>query len=173
MKLSDLLRPLLILAALLPAISQADLYLELSPAIMQVNTPDASSHPKLLDFRLGYEIYGQQAELALMTSVQDGKVNQLAVEAPLVVSLLYHYMPQPDNHLKFQLIFGLSQVNIKSSYPGTSGSDDSFSGLTYGFGLEEAFVSIPQLKLSLDWLQLYRGSDLHINATSLGVHYEF
>ncbi len=153
--------------------AQADSYFELSPALMMVDTKYDSTQPTLADFRLGYTGQYHQIELALMTSIQDGELNQLKVEAPLVASVLYHYIPRFNSSVKLHLIVGASQVNIKSTYPGTAGTDDDFSGLSFGLGLEESFKSIPQLSLSLDWIQLYHGKDLNINATSLGFHYEF
>jgi hypothetical protein len=173
MKNSPLLTILPLALAFCYQPAQADSYVELSPAVMAVETKYDSTHPKLADFRLGYTTQYHQIELALMTSIQDGKLNQLKVEAPLVTSVLYHYIPRFNSSVKLHLIVGASQVNIKSSYPGTSGTDDDFSSLSFGLGLEESFKSIPQLSLSLDWIQLYRGKDLNINATSLGFHYEF
>jgi hypothetical protein len=164
--------PLLALAICCQS-AQANSYIELSPAVMTVDAKKDSTHPKLVDFRLGYTGQYHQIELAVMTSIQDGELNQLKVEAPLVTSVLYHYIPHFNSSVKLHFIVGASQVNIKSSYPGTAGTDDDFSSLSFGLGLEEAFKSIPQLSLSLDWIQLYRGSDLNINAASLGVHYEF
>jgi hypothetical protein len=173
MKKASLLNLLILTLAICCQAAQADSYVELSPAIMVVDTHQESTHPKLLDFRLGYTGQYHQIELALMTSIQDGKLNRLKVEAPLVTSVLYHYIPHFNSSVKLHFIVGASQVHIKSSYPGTSGTDDNFSGLSFGLGLEESFKSIPQLSLSLDWIQLYRGRDLNINATSLGFHYEF
>jgi hypothetical protein len=173
MKNSRILKLLLLLLAIGTQSVQAGTYLELSPAQMSVNTTNASTYPLLADLRLGFATPDHQIELALMTTIEDDSLNQLTVEAPLVNSVLYHYIPSFNSSLKLHLIVGASQVNIKSSYPGTNGTDDTFSGVSFGFGLEESFHSIPQLSLSLDWIQLYRGQDLNINATSLGVHYEF
>ncbi len=173
MKNSQILKSLMLLLAISTQSAQAGTYIELSPAVMAVETKHDATHPKQADFRLGYSSQYHQIELALMTGIQDGNLNQLKVEAPLVSSVLYHYIPHFNSSVKLHLIAGASQVNIKSSYPGTSGTDDTFSGISFGLGLEESFKSIPQLSLSLDWIQLYRGKDLKINATSLGVHYEF
>lgn len=173
MKKYQLLTSLLLMLAFCTQPAQAGPYVELSPAQMTVNTTNASTYPWLADFRFGYSILDHQIEVALMTTLQDDSLNQLTVEAPLVSSVLYHYIPRYDSSVKLHFIVGASRVNIKSSFPGTNGTDDTFSGVSFGFGLEESFKSIPQLSLSFDWIQLYRGQDLKINASSLGVHYEF
>lgn len=170
---APLIKLLLLASAIACQSAQADSYIELSPAVMTVHAKYDSTHPKLADFRVGYSGQNHQIELALMTSIQDGELNQLKVEAPLVTSVLYHYIPRFNSSVKLHFIVGASQVNIKSSYPGTAGSNDDFTSLSYGLGLEEAFKSIPRLSLSLDWIQLYQGKDVSINAASLGVHYEF
>ncbi len=165
---------LILLTLLLCSTSaKAGVYLQLSAAQMAVDTPAASTYPMLADVRLGYAIEGHQIELAAMTSYDDDSLNQLTVKAPLSSSILYHYIPRINSSLKLHLIIGASQVNIESSYPGTAGTDDNFSGISAGIGLQEAFKSIPQLKVSLQWIQLYRGRDLHISNTSLGIHYAF
>ncbi len=173
MKNSAPFKLLLLALAICCQSAQAGPYLELSPALMMVDAKYDSTQPKLADLRLGYSSQNHQIELALMTSIQDGELNQLKVEAPLVTSVLYHYIPSFNHSVKLHLIVGASRVNIKSTYPGTAGTDDNFSSLSFGLGLEESFKSIPQLSLSLDWIQLYHGKDLNINATSLGIHYEF
>lgn len=173
MKLPTLTRFIAFIFLISSSIAQAGPYVELSLGQMEVDTPDASSYPSMADFRFGYSNIDHQIEIAFMTSLQDGKVHQLAVSAPLVTSVLYHYLPYPDNHLKLHFIVGASQIEIKSSYPGVSDSTDRFSGVSYGIGFEESFVSMPQLKLSLDWIQLYRGDDLNFTTLNLGAHYEF
>lgn len=173
MKTNPYLNSIMLILALCSTPAKAGAYLQLSGAQMAVDTPAASTYPMLADIRLGYAIEGLQIELAAMTSYDDDSLNQLTVKAPLVSSIFYHYIPRITPTLKLHLIVGASRVNIKSSYPGTSGTDDTFSGISAGIGLQEAFKSIPQLKVSFQWLQLYRGQDLRISTTSLGFHYDF
>ncbi len=152
---------------------QADRYIELSAAKANVNTPAANTYPLLADIRLGYRQPGYQLELAFMTSLNDDRLNQLTVDIPSVFSAYYHYLPFPDSSLKLHLIVGGSLVNIESSYPGLETAKDDFYGVSYGIGFEESFKSIPRLKLTVDWIKLYHGEQLEIDAASLGVHYEF
>lgn len=151
----------------------AELYVELSPGVIDVDTTAATTSPYLLDVRLGYEKEGHQFELALMSSVKDDSLNQLTVEVPAVASVFYHYIPPVDTTLKLHFIVGASHVKIDSSYAGIASSSDSYYGVSYGAGLEESFDFMPQLKLTLDWIQLYRGDRLDISSATLGVHYAF
>lgn len=151
----------------------AGVYMEFSPALINVDMPAANTSPLLADIRLGYAKTAHQFELAIMTSVKDDSLNQLTVDVPAVVSVLYHFLPVTNSSLKLHLILGASMVDVDSSYPGIASSSDSFHGVSYGIGFEESFKSMPQLKISLDWIRLYHGDQLDIDATSLGVHYEF
>lgn len=166
-------RYLLFLALFSPSLASAGGYLEISPSVISINTPTTVTRPLLVDLRLGYEKLEHQFELAVMTSVNDDNVNQLTIDVPSVVSAFYHYLPYPESRLKFSFILGVSRVEVESSFPGIAKSTDSFEGISYGIGFEEAFQSFPRLKLSLDWIQLYDGDQIDINAFSLGVHYDF
>ncbi len=108
-----------------------------------------------------------------MTGINDDSLHQLVIDVPLVVSAFYHYIPLQESSLKVHLIAGASRIEVESSYPGVVDSSDTFTGISYGIGFEESFESMPRLKLSLDWIQLYSGKELDINTTSFGVHYEF
>ncbi|MCP4490170.1 MAG: hypothetical protein GY820_23065 [Gammaproteobacteria bacterium] len=139
-----------------------------------IDTPAASTRPWLLDFRLGYfESMQHQFELALMTGVKDDNQNQLRVDVPSVFSLFYHYTPYPDSGINFQMITGVSRVDIESSYPGIADTTDSFDGVSYGIGLTEDFISIPQLTMSVNLIRLYSGDDLNLTITNIGMKYEF
>lgn len=161
----------LILVVASPA--HASSYAELSIGQIIVDSPTIIARPLMADIRLGYTQTDHQVELAFMTSVEDDKVNLLEVEAPSVLSVFYHYIPRTISSLKFHYIVGASWVSVDSTIPGVAASSDDFNGLSYGLGFEESFQSIPQLKLSVDLMQLYRGKQLDIYSTHLGVHYEF
>ena len=173
MKISTVYSALLFSLLLLSPIAQARSYLELAPALIAIDTPNASTYPLVVDFRLGHIWHGHQVELALMTHIHDDKTNQLSVEVPVIFSVLYHYVPETESSIKLHLIAGVSSIDVDSTYSGNIQSKDNFYGVSYGLGFEESFKSMPQLKLSLDWIQLYRGDQLNINATSFGIHYEF
>lgn len=164
---------LLFLLVLLSPALNAGSYIELAPSLINVDTTFATTKPLMADIRLGYAMPQHQLELAIMSSLKDDSLHQLTVDVPLVVSVFYHYLPAMQSSIKLHLILGASSVDVDSSYPGTAGTSDNFYGVSYGIGFEESFSSIPQIKISLDWIQLYRGDELNINATSLGVHYEF
>ena len=164
---------LLVLSWVLPAVSNADPYMEISTGLVFVQTPADTVYPPLLDLRIGIEQPGRQFELALMSSLNDDRLNELSVETPAIVSLLYHHIPQTRSSLKVHLIVGASWVDIESQYPVIGKRTDRFSGLSFGIGFEEHFPSNPRLKLSLDLMQLYLGDDLDVYSTTLGVHYEF
>lgn len=151
----------------------AGVYIELSPSLLKIDTPSASTRPVLANFRLGYAVSNHQLEIAFMSGIRDDTLNQLTVEAPSVKSVFYHYLPYPKDSLKIKLILGASQVDIEASYPGVANTSDRFESVSYGIGLEESFKSIPQLKMKFDWIRLYDGDQLNINATSLGLRYEF
>lgn len=163
----------LFVTLLCPSRVSAGVYIELSPSLLTIDTPSASTRPVLANFRLGYATSDFQFEIALMSGIRDDTLNQLTVEAPSVKSVFYHYLPSPQDSLKIKIILGASQVDIDASYPGVANSSDRFDSISYGIGLEEAFQSIPQLKMKFDWIRLYDGDQLNINATSLGLRYEF
>jgi len=173
MKKRLLLIHALFLTLLNPFSVSAGSYIELSPSLLKIDTPSASTSPVLANFRLGYAVSKHQIEIALMSGIRDDTLNQLTVEAPSVKSVFYHYILTPQDSLKIQVILGASQVDIEASYPGVANSSDRFESASYGIGLEESFKSIPQLKMKFDWIRLYDGDQLNINATSLGLRYEF
>ena len=77
------------------------------------------------------------------------------------------------NSLQINLILGYSQVEIESSYVDVPDFSETFRGISWGVGLEEALKSIPQLKFKADFIQLYRGDQLKINSFNVGIRYEF
>ena len=163
----------LFLALFYSSSAGAGIFIALAPSLAKIDTPSASTRPVLADFRLGYEIPHHQFELAIMTSIKDDQLNQLTVDIPSVKSVFYRYIESPNSDVKFYLILGASQIEVESSYPTFPDSTDHFDGFSYGIGLEESFHSIPGLKLKFDWISLYDGDQININATSLGIRYEF
>jgi hypothetical protein len=157
--------------AMTPA--DADIYLEAATGPIFIDTPSKNVRPVMLDLRVGLSRPKHQFELALMSSVNDDKINQLTVEVPKVVSLLWHYIPEQSSILKVHTILGASLVEIDADLPGLGSSDDEYYGVSFGIGFEERFESIPQLKLSVDLMNLYHGEDLDIFSATLGVHYDF
>jgi len=153
--------------------ARAGMYMELSPSQAEIDTPARTTRPWLADFRVGYETPGQQLELALMRGINDDNINQLSVDVPWVVSVFYRYLPEVNSRIKLHLILGMSQIEVESSYPGTADTVDRFDGVSFGIGFEESFQSNPQMKLTLDWIRLYQGDQININATSFGFHYAF
>ncbi len=158
---------------LLSPVVHAEYYVEFSPAPIRVDTTAGTTSPVAIDLRLGYTQPHHQFELAVMPGIKDDNLHQLSVDVPTVLSVFYHYSPLVNSSPEIHLILGMSQIKVDSSYPGTQDLSDSFYGMSYGIGFEESFKSIPQLKLSFDWIQLYRGDQIDINAASLGIHYEF
>ncbi|RDH83099.1 MAG: hypothetical protein DIZ80_12645 [endosymbiont of Galathealinum brachiosum] len=149
------------------------IYISLAPALIKIDTSNASTRPTLVDVRLGYEFDAHLFELVVMSSINDDSLNQLTVDVPSVNSIFYHYLPYRDNSLKIHLIIGASQIEVDSSYPNIADTTDTFEGASIGLGLEEAFTSIPELKLKMDIMRLYKGDDLNINFLSIGVRYVF
>ncbi len=167
--------PLVVFLVLLyPPVTQAGKYIEVAPTYLVIETPAASTHPWLLDFRLGYyESVKHKFEVAVMTGIKDDNHNQLKVDVPAALSFFYHFTPYPDSGINFQMITGVSRVDIESSYPGIADTTDSFDGVSYGIGFTEDFESIPQLTMSVNWIRLYSGDDLNLTILNIGVKYEF
>jgi len=173
MKLFLYLGNLLFFTLFSSSVANAGAFFAIAPAIITIDTDNGSTRPLVADFRLAYEIEKHQLELAVMSSINEDKLNQLTVDIPSITSIFYRYSPYYKDRLKIHLILGASQIDVDSSYPNTANTTDSFEGVSFGIGVEEAFVSIPDLKIKLDWIQLYRGDQLNINALSLGLRYEF
>lgn len=173
MKKLQIFKSCLLLVLLYSSSADAGFFIALAPSLTKIDTPSASTHPSLNDFRLGYEIPHHQLELAIMTSSSDDQLNQLTVDIPSVKSVFYRYITDSESDIKVHLIIGASQIEIESTYPGIPDSTDRFDGFSYGIGVEEALRSIPNLKIKLDWISLYDGDQIKINATSLGLRYEF
>jgi len=155
------------------ATANTGLYISLAPAMVEIDTENASTRPTLVDFRFGYKFDIHQLELSVMSSLSDDSLNQLVVDVPSVNSVFYRYLPYEDTSVKIHLILGVSQVEVESSYPFVPTSTETFDGASFGVGFQESFTSIPQLKLKLDFIRLYNGDNLNINLLSLGVSYEF
>lgn len=152
----------------------SEVYLEVAPSLVEIDTGNApSTKPWLADFRFGYETDGRQLELALMLGINDDRLNQLTVDVPFAISAFYRYLPELDSSIKLHFILGASHIEVESSYPGIADSTDRFDGLSFGIGFEESFDFDPQLRMSFDWIRLYQGDRLNINAASLGLHYVF
>ncbi len=156
-----------------PALLQASPYLSLAPAQIEIISSADTGKPLMLDLRLGYAYQAHQVELVAMQSTKADSINLLTIDAPSAKSILYRYSSEPYGRLKSYLILGASQIDIRSSYPGSNDVAETYSGASVGIGFEEAFKSIPQLKMKFDWIKLYKGRDLDINSMSLGLRYEF
>ena len=156
----------------LPAISAAP-YAELGIAVTQIRTKTGSTTPLQADLRLGYALDVHKLELAIMPGIRDDNLNQLVTDVPLASALLYRYTATPKSSLKIDLILGYSQVEIASSYVNVPEFSEKFHGISYGIGLEEKLASLPQLKFKVDFMQLYRGDQLRINAFTAGFRYAF
>ena len=155
------------------ALDNTAVYISLAPALVKIDTVNAYTRPTLIDFRLGYEFNAHLFELALMSSINDDSLNQLTVDVPSVNSIFYRYLPYKDDSLKIHLIVGVSKIEVDSSYLNIPDTTDTFEGTSIGLGLEEAFTSIPKLKLKMDIVRLYNGDDLNIDFLSIGVRYVF
>ncbi len=165
---------LIIFSLMISPAASGEIYIEVAPSLIEIDTDNAkSTHPLLADFRLGYETTGQQLEVALMLGINDDRLNQLTVDVPFAFSAFYRYLPEVDSSIKLHFILGVSHIEVESSYPGIADSTDRFDGVSFGFGFEESFEFNPQFKLSFDWIRLYHGDRLNINAAGLGLHYEF
>lgn len=166
-------RFLLLITAFFTPLARANVYFDLSASQIEINTPAASTKPAGYDLRLGYAVDAHQLELSYMSSTREGTLNQLNTRTPSIISVFYHYLPYPRERLKLHLIVGASQVEVESSYSNTSNSLDQYNGVALGIGFDESFASLPELKLKAEYLRLYSGDNLDINALVLGIRYEF
>lgn len=148
-------------------------YISLAPAQIEIVTRADTPKPVMIDFRLGYTHQAHQLELLAMKSTQAGNINLLNIDAPSVRAILYRYSSTPYGSLKNYLILGASRVDIIASYPGSDNIAETYTGASFGIGFEEAFRSIPQLKMKFDWIKLYKGRELDINTINMGLRYEF
>jgi len=148
-------------------------YIALAPAQIKIKTDPGSTKPTMTDFRLGYEVDEHKFELALMSSFDEDNLNELVTDIPSVTSIFYRYNPDPRSSVKIEFILGYSQVEIESTYPNVPTSSETFEGVSYGIGIEEALQSIPQLKFKIDFIQMYKGDDLELRLFSVGFRYEF
>jgi len=167
------LRDLMLLIAFWAPLINAGTYIGLAPAMIQIKTDDGKTSPIMVNFNLGYAMDVHKLELSILSSISDDNLNQLVTDVPISTSLLYRYSLTPKSSFKMDFILGYSQVDITSSYINVPEFTETFSGVSFGLGFEEAFKSIPQLKMKMDIMQLYRGDDLRINTLLLGLRYEF
>ena len=167
------LKHLLFLIAFFPPIGYAGAYMGLTTSLMDIRTDTGSTRPITADISLGYAMEAHKFELVVMSSIKDDNLNQLDTDIPLASSLLYRFTTNPKKSLHLDLILGYSQVDVEASYVGVPGFTDTFRGVSFGVGLEEALKSIPQLKFKVDFIQLYRGDQLKINSYNVGFRYEF
>jgi Outer membrane protein beta-barrel domain len=151
----------------------ADAYAGLATTLIKIKTDTGATSPIMADARLGYALDVHKLELAVMSSVRDDNLNQLVTDIPIVTSLFYRYTTNPRSKTHFELILGYSQIDIKYSYIQVPEFTETFRGVSFGFGFEEALKSIPQLKFKIDFVQLYRGDQLNINSFTAGFNYAF
>jgi len=167
------LKHLLLLIVFVSPVVNAGAYMGVATSLVNIKTDNGSTSPLLADISLGYAMDVHKFELVLMSSVSDDNLNQLVTDIPLAGSLLYRFTTTPRSLLHLDLILGYSQVEVESSYVQVPTSTQTFRGISFGVGLEEALKSIPQLKFRLDFIQLYRGDQLKINSFNVGFRYEF
>ncbi len=164
---------LLLLTVLGASTVDAGTYLGVAASQVNIRTDNGSTSPILADVSLGYAMDVHKLELVVMSGVSDDNLNQLVTDVPVASSLLYRFTATPSSTLHLDLILGYSRVEVESSYAGAPASSETFSGVSFGVGLEEALISIPQLKFKLGFIQLYRGDQLRINSSNIGFRYEF
>ena len=167
------LKHLLFLTVFCSPTGYAGVYMGLAMSLMDIRADTGSTRPVMADISLGYEMDVHKFELVVMSSIKDDNLNQLVTDIPVASSLLYRFTANPGNTLHLDLILGYSQVEIEASYVNVPGFSESYRGISYGIGLEEALKSIPQLKFKMDFIQLYRGDQLKINSYNVGFRYEF
>ncbi len=155
------------------SIAEAGTYIGLATTLIKIKADTGSTSPLMADVRLGYALNAHKFELAVMSSISDDSLNQLVTDIPIATSLLYRFTVNPRHSTKIDLILGYSQIDIKSSYIQVPEFTESFKGVSFGVGFEEALKSIPQLKFKLDFMRMYRGDRLNIDAYTLGFRYEF
>lgn len=167
------LKPLLLLTVFAAPVVDAGAYMGAATSLINIRADNGSTSPLLADISLGYAMDVHKLELVVMSSISDDNLNQLVTDIPLAGSLLYRFTATPRSLLHLDLILGYSQVAIESSYVQVPASTETFRGVSFGVGLEEALKSIPQLKFKVDFIQLYRGDQLKINSFNVGFRYEF
>jgi len=153
--------------------ANAGTYMGLTTSLLNIRTSTGFTTPVLAGLNLGYEMKRHKLEVVAMSSISDDDLNQLITDVPLVSSLLYRFTATPKSSLHLDLLLGYSQVKVTSSYLQGPETSETFAGVSYGIGLEEALTSIPNLKFKMDFMQLYRGDQLKINAFNIGVRYAF
>ena len=167
------LKHLLFLTVLGSPIVDAGTYMGLGASFINIKSDTGSTSPITADISLGYAMDVHKLELVVLSGIRDDSLNQLVTDIPIASSILYRLTANPRNSLHIELILGYSQVEIESSYVDVPKFTETFSGVSWGAGLEEALESIPQLKLRADFIQLYRGDRLKINSFNVGIRYEF
>ncbi len=164
---------LLLLSAFFSSGLYAGPYIGLAPAIIQIKTDTGKTRPVMVDMRLGYALDAHRLELAAMVPVSDDDLNGLVTEVPSSTSVFYRYTTNLRSTLNIDFILGYSQTEIDAAYIQPPNFNETFSGVSFGIGFEEALKSLPQLKFKFDYIKLYRGDQLDIDVFSLGVRYEF
>ena len=167
------LKHLLLLTVFCSPMVDADVYMGLATSLMDIRTDTGSTRPVTADISLGYAMDAHKFELVVMSSIKDDNLNQLVTDIPYASSLLYRFTTNPGNSLHLDLILGYSQVEIEASYVDVPGFSETYRGVSFGVGLEEALKSIPRLKFKMDFIQLYRGDQLKINSYNVGFRYAF
>lgn len=162
-----------ITASFVPSIANADVHVGLGASFLKVDTDPGSTSPITAGLSLGYSIDAHMVELVLMTGVDDDNLNQLVTDIPAAGSLLYRFTVNPRDSFKINLVLGYSQIEVESTYVNVPTFSETFSGVSWGVGLEESLDSIPELSIRADFIQMYRGDDLTINSINVGVRYDF
>ena len=167
------LKYLMLIAVFCSPVVNAGTYMGLATSWLNIRTDSGSTSPMAAEINLGYSMDAHKLELAVMSGVKDDNLNQLVTDIPFAGSLLYRYSVKLKDTLHLDLILGYSKVDVETSYVNVPGFTESFQGVSFGIGFEEALKSIPQLKFKIDLKQLYRGDQLTINSINAGFRYAF
>lgn len=158
---------------LLPRVSIAELYLGVAPHRLTVKAAANKTRPTAVSLTIGYALSEHRFELIGNVSSSEDRLNQLRIDVPAYLSLAYRYLVNPESDVQFDVMLGASTIDIESEYPSIPTATESFEGLSYGFGIEEAIRSLPELKVRFEYTRLYDGETLDVESLSLGVRYVF
>lgn len=174
MKIKHLIRnQVFILLTLFCNSAFAEIYLGFSVTPVFISSENGSLSPTNASLNAGFSYGNHGIELTYSAALKTDTLNQLEIEIPAITSAFYRYDTRPDRRFNAFFYLGASESEILSKYPGQPDVDETYSGFSYGFGLEETFLSMPEMKMVFDYRKLYSGDALDISSLSLGIRYEF
>lgn len=154
--------------------ASANFYAGAFPYLTYLKVEGQHFSPLGAGFHLGYKITPRHSvDILYVVGLKEDNLNRLDLEVPSVIAGTYRFNFLPNKSFNANLILGFDQVTAKTSLNSVSQLEEKYNGFVYGLALSEGFKSMPELQITAELTNLYKGDSLNILGANIGVRYEF